>query len=397
MLNRIVGILILFFVSALIVSSIGCANKLTRNPVPVDKVSSVEVFGNPLIRTWGDEYSPEFQQDILDSRKQESEGDNPPRKPGCKKGYTALAISGGGTSGAFGAGILNGWSNKGDRPNFSLVSGISTGALLAPFAFLGPDYDEVIRAGYTGVTTDQIAKKRGGLSALWNESLSDNTPLVELVAKNVDENVLKAVAQEHAKGRRLYLGTFNMDVQRFVIWNMGEIASSGHPGALELFRNIMLASSSMPAIFPPVYIDVEINGNHYDEMHVDGGVAAQVFFYGLTLDLTQIENVEGCSEIFVIRNGKIGHSHEQIERNLGSIIKRSVLSMTKSSGRNDLIRIYFLTQRDGIDFNYVAVPDDFKYNADEPVDQREMIAMFQLGYYMALSGDAWQTELPGLR
>ena len=308
----------------------------------------------------------------------------------------ACSIWRGGTSGAFGAGILNGWTDKGDRPDFVLVSGISTGALIAPFAFIGPEYDETLKAGYTGVTTEQIAKDRG-IAALWNESLSDDTPLIELVAQNVDQNVLGAVAREHAKGKRLYLGTFNMDAQRFVIWNMGEIASSGHPEALELFRSIMIASSSMPVIFPPVFIDVDVNGIQYDEMHVDGGVAAQVFFYGLMLNLAEIDDVEGCTEIFVIRNGKVGHVYEQIERNLGSITKRSVLSMTKASGRNDLLRIYFLTKEDGIDFNYVAVPDEFTYNADEPVDQKEMIAMFELGYQMGLSDDTWKKKLPGLR
>jgi len=188
-----------------------------------------------------------------------------------------------------------------------------------------------------------------------------------------------------------------MDAQRFVIWNMGAIASSGHPGALEVSRKIMIASSSMPVIFPPVFIDVEVNGIKYDEMHVDGGVAAQVFFYGLMLDLTKDKNVKGCSEIYVIRNGQIGPSYKQIERNLTSMIGRSILSMTKASVRNDLLRIYFLATRDGIDFNYVAVPDDFIYFGDEAVDQEEMTALFELGYKIGLSDDLWQQTLPGMR
>lgn len=397
MKNRLQSIIAIFLVSSILISSLGCANKLTRNPVPESYVDSVEIFGSPLIRAWGDEYSPEFQADIINSVQVENKGDYPPKKPDCELSYSALAISGGGASGAFGAGILNGWSETGKRPKFKIVTGISTGALTAPFAFLGSEYDQAIKAGYTGVTTEDVAKQRSILSAFTNESLADNAPLLGLIDVNIDEKILKAVAQEHAKGRRLYIGTFNMDAQRFVIWNMGAIASSGNPGALELFRKIMIASASMPVIFPPVYVDVEIKGIQFDEMHVDGGVAAQVFFYGLMLNLTEEKNVKGCSELFVIRNGQVGPSYKQIERNLPSMIERSLLSMTKASGRNDLIRIYFLTTRDGIDFNYTAVPDDFVYFGDEAVDQEEMTALFELGYEMGLSEDIWQNKLPGLR
>jgi len=129
MLNRLAGILILLIASAVLVSSLGCANKLTRNPVPESYSDSVDIFGDPLIRAWGDEYSPEFQEDIISTAMVENKSDYPPKKPGCEVGYTALAISGGGASGAFGAGILDGWSERGDRPKFNLVTGISTALL----------------------------------------------------------------------------------------------------------------------------------------------------------------------------------------------------------------------------------------------------------------------------
>lgn len=265
----------LFFIAPVVL--ISCSNKLTRNPVPEDFLDKVQIFGDPEIRAWGDEYSPEFQADIVSTVEVENKSDYPPKNPDCELSYSALAISGGGASGAFGAGVLNGWTQTGARPKFKLVTGISTGSLIAPFAFLGPEYDAIIKAAYTSVTSEDIAKQKSVFAAFTDESLADNSPLISLIEQNVDEDLLKSIADEHSKGRRLYIGTFNMDAQRFVIWNMGAIASSGNPGALELFRKIMIASASMPVIFTPVYVDVEVGGIQFDEMHVDGGVAAQVF------------------------------------------------------------------------------------------------------------------------
>ena len=186
---------------------------------------------------------------------------------------------GGGANGAFGAGLLKGWTESGTRPAFKLVTGISTGALIAPFAFLGSGYDATLEDFYTTITTKDIYRERSYFAILFDpSSMTDTTPLQKIVAKQVDENVLAAVAQAHRQGRRLFIGTTNMEAGKLVIWDMGAIAASGKPGALELFRKVMLASAAIPVAFPPVFIPVKAAGKEYEEMHVDGGTAAQVFF-----------------------------------------------------------------------------------------------------------------------
>ncbi|MDA2920455.1 patatin-like phospholipase family protein [Desulfobacterota bacterium AH_259_B03_O07] len=388
--------LVLLIIQAAI--ALGCATK-ARNPVPADQISKVEILGTPGIRAWAGKINPEFQQDFIDAVRIKNEVYYPVQKPGCAVSDDLLALSGGGSNGAFSAGFLNGWTRAGTRPKFKTVTGVSTGALIAPFAFLGPEYDETLKSIYTGISTEDIAKNRG-ISALWNESLADVTPLINLVNTYVDESMLTAISEEHAKGGRLYIGTTHMDAGRFVIWNMGAIASSGYPDALRLFREVLLASSSMPVFFPPVLINVEVDGNQYDEMHSDGGVMAQVFFYQFTLDIAEVDKNLNlpkefkCVEIFVMRNGKIEPDFKEVERNLIKIAGRTISIMVKASGMNDLVRIYHLAKQGHIGFNYVAVPDEFVYTADELFDREEMNRLFQLGYNLASSNYEWSKELP---
>ena len=276
-------------VAALLLGMAGCA--LPRNPVPLEKISQARIAEMPNIRYWEIDYKPDLDGNLPDS-------------PDC----SFLALSGGGANGAFGAGFLCGWSSAGTRPNFRIVTGISTGALIAPLAFVGPKYDERLSSLYTTVKAKDILHVRGILGMLWNESYAETKPLADLINKEIDEEVLKAVAAEHAKGRRLYIGTTNLDAQRFMVWDMGAIASSGQADAMKLFRKVMLASVSIPGVFPPVYFDVEIDGRKYDEMHVDGGVVMEVFGYGLSLfqnpSIADRSRVETCS-IYVIQNSKL--------------------------------------------------------------------------------------------
>jgi predicted acylesterase/phospholipase RssA len=170
-----------------------------------------------------------------------------------------------------------GWSGTGTRPSFKLVTGISTGALIAPFAFLGPAYDQQLRDVYTGIGPDDVYERRLLLSAIFSDALTSTDPLFHLIARYANADMLAAIAREYDRGRLLLIGTTNLDVQRPVIWNIGAIAKTGQPAALDLFRKILLASASVPGVFPPVLIDVEAAGAHYQEMHVDGGAAAQTF------------------------------------------------------------------------------------------------------------------------
>jgi hypothetical protein len=256
----------------------GCVK--TRTSPPPELIHDSKVLGMTGVRTWAFEHSQLFEEDLTTSVKQ-AQRYSPTRHLDASGHFNILTLSGGGANGAFGAGILCGWSAAGTRPTFKMVTGISTGALIAPFAFLGADYDRILKQVYTSVETEDIVNLRFfKYIGRGVDSLADSSPLQGLLEKYVTEDVIRSVALAHQTGRRLYIGTTDLDASRLVIWNMGVIAASDTPEAFDLFRKILLASASIPILFPPVYIPVEVGGEIYEEMHADGGVATQVFFYG---------------------------------------------------------------------------------------------------------------------
>ena len=397
-LHRIENALLLM--TFLLVAGIGgCAP--TRNALPSELASEAEVAGMPNIRAWGGEHSPLFQKDLVESIRQARRSD--PRGVVDEGGVVnILALSGGGADGAFGAGFLNGWSEAGARPTFKLVTGISTGALIAPFAFVGPKYDKTLKNFYTTISTKDILKKKPLISLLGGtDSLTDSAPLARLLSKCVTEGFLAEVAKAHEKGRRLYIGTTNLDARRLVVWNMGAIASSGTLEALKLFRKVMLASASIPVAFPPVYIPVEAGGKTYDEMHVDGGVTTEVFFYGFMLDLEAAARDAGAPEkprirIYILRNTQIRGKYDAVKPRLLPIASRAVANLIATQGVGDLYRIYTITKRDGIDFNLAYIPPDFVPEAKEAFDPQEMQRLFDLGLSLGRSGYKWRKQPPGL-
>jgi hypothetical protein len=292
---------------------------------------------------------------------------------------------------------MNGWTDAGDRPVFKLVTGISAGALAAPFAFLGSEYDQQLKDAFTTISDGDVFKAAVGRS----DALTDTEPLFELISRFVDADLLKAVAAAHADGRRLYIGTTNLDAQRLVVWNMGAIAEHGTPQALDLFRKVMQASSSIPVMFPPVLIDVAVDDDRYDEMHADGGVLTQVFFYGFTLDLdsaareVQPEHRRNGGRIYVLRNGSVRAAPVITERNLLDITNRTLDNMIRAMSRGDLYRVYGITRESGIDFNYADIPDDFQWRGEETFDKTAMNRLFQLGYQLAKDGYDWRKFPPG--
>ena len=315
---------------------------MSHNTVPKALISQATVVDMPNVRAWGDTYSPVLQRSLVESIHQARAID--PRGVVDTTGHVnVLALSGGGANGAFGAGLLNGWTAAGTRPVFKLVTGISTGALIAPFAFLGSDYDSTLRDFYTTISTKDIYNERSYLAILFDpSSMVDTTPLQTILAKQVNEQVLAEVAQAHQRGRRLFIGTTNMEAGKLVIWDMGAIATSGKPGALELFRKVMLASASIPVAFPAVYIPVVADGKRYEEMHVDGGTATQVFFYGFTLDLhaaAQEAGIQGRTPVrlYVVRNGKLTVPWQLMLPSILPIAERSLQWSPRRSGRWGLI------------------------------------------------------------
>ena len=221
-----------------------------------------------------------------------------------------LPLSGGGEDGAFGAGLLNGWSAAGTRPKFDVVTGVSTGSLIAPFAFLGSDYDAILKEAYTTISTADIARVNVLFAAVGlAPSISSNALFEKLIARYMTKQVLNAIAQEYRKGRALFVGTTDLDAQRAVIWNIGAIADSGRPDALELARRIIMASASIPGVFPPVRMKVTVDGKVYDELHVDGGVTRQVFLFPPGYDPKLVDEAIGWKprrRAFIIQDARVG-------------------------------------------------------------------------------------------
>lgn len=388
-------------VAALALAAAGCGT-LTRNPVPPELTPAATIPGMPDVRAWAGRVSAAMERDLAVSFTQESRADFPMGADGVVS-YPHLALSGGGANGAFGAGFLNGWTATGRRPTFKLVTGVSTGALMAPFAFLGPDYDAALREFYTTTRTQDIARFGSPLAllrqVLSGEALGDTGPLAQLIARHVDETLLASVAAAHAQGRRLYVGTADLDAQQFVVWNMGLIASSGHPDALVLFRKAMLASASIPIAFPPVLFEVEAGGRRYDELHVDGGVGANVFLNGGVFRSSIIRSRAGLGpgreDIFIIHNGQLRAPPSPTPRSVRGIGKRVFEAAGRAAVIGDLFRIYSFALRNDAGFNWITIEPDVSLTGAEFFDPKQMTSLYHIGYDVARAGPHWMTMLPG--
>ena len=385
-------ILFVFIFIACFLSSCGIIP--IRNPLPEKYGDTAQISGIPRAKFWADE-TPKFYGSIM----------RQPREallqefPGIfGKEHTHLALSGGGARGAFGAGLMVGWSAAGTRPEFTIVTGISTGALMAPFVFLGSAYDTQLKEMYTTYSTKDLLIKHSILNALTGSSAADTAPLKKMIAKYIDQQVMEAIAVEYKKGRRLYVGTTNIDAKRPVIWNIGLIATSGRSGALELIHKVMVASAAIPAVFPPMLIEVEANGKRYDEMHVDGGVVSQVFIYPADLhwkNVMQKLEVKGTSKVYVIRNSFLKPDWETVHPKILPIASVSINSLIRTQGIGDIYRIYLDCQRDGLEFNMAFIPETFDMKPKEEFDKDYMGKLFDLGYQMAKNGYPWVKAPPG--
>jgi len=317
-----------------------------------------------------------------------------------------LAISGGGDDGAFGAGLLVGWGDRGDRPEFDVVTGVSTGSLSAPFAFLGRKYDAQLKEIYTETSASQVFAQRAPvLAAIASDAVSDTAPLRNMIANRLDSTMVHRIAEEYGKGRLLFILTTNLDQARPVIWNIGAIASSSHPKARDLIIDVLLASASIPAIFPPVMLDVTVDGERHQEMHVDGGTVAQAFLYPPSVSIKLAAARIGVDEktlrasrrrvAYVIRNGRFSRAEETVKLQTIAIAKEALSTMIASSGVNDTYRMYLIARRDGVDFNLASIGDDFAEPYKGPFDQAYMQSLFGYGYERGRAGYRWQKVPPG--
>jgi len=388
----IMTILCLFLLTA-------CSTPVRLAAVPEDQEAAAVVDGMQGIRYWQKSDLPLMIQDMRDAYARRVAVFEAAGNKGPLPMANFLGISGGGENGAYGAGLLCGWTAAGTRPEFDLVTGISTGALSAPFAFLGPKYDQQLKEVYTTISAKDVLETRGMLAAVFDDAMADNAPLQLLVKKYVTSDLLQAIAAEYAKGRVLAIGTTNLDARRPVIWNIGKIAASGNPHALELVQKILVASAAIPGAFPPMMIDVQVNGKAYQEMHVDGGASAQVFVYPAVLNIKELSAKYGITRerrLYVIRNARLDPDWADTQRKTLPIAGRAISSLIQNQGVGDLYRIYATAQRDGVDFNLAYIPPTFNVTLTEPFDQHYMNELFNLGYEEGKAGYDWKRTPPGL-
>jgi predicted acylesterase/phospholipase RssA len=378
-----------------------CALPVREAPVPRGRSGVVSVLGIPNERFRPDQPGgfDAFDREITAALQRQLRHQGLAGSAGLQP-LDMIAISGGGENGAFGAGLLNGWTAHGGRPHFDLVTGVSTGALTAPFAFLGSDWDAKLRSVYTEITPDRVLIRRWFTAALWDDAMADSTPLFRMISEYLDEEMMAAIAAGYDQGRLLLVASADIDAQVPVFWNIGAIAKSGHPRALDTVRRILLASAAIPGAFPPVLFDVELNGVRHQEMHVDGGAFAQAFLYPAVATRGRREALAQGRPVtparaWVIRNGRLDSEWAATDRRTVSIAARAISTMIGSSGYNDVMRIYFATQRDGVDFNLAFIGSDFTVEYTMPFEQAYMRALYDYGFERARRGFDWTRIPPG--
>jgi len=338
-----------------------CVSIPPRRAVPMEQINQATVPGGPTARMWGDAAPADLTERLEIFRHQIATNDDMDAQTRPRK---YLSISGGGANGAFGAGLLKGWSESGTRPEMWIVTGISTGALIAPYAFLGSDYDDELEDLYTTLSTKDLIKKRSLIVGITSDALADTQPMRDLLKKFVDKAMI-AETDESA----------------------------------QLIRDVMLASASIPGMFPPVRITVRVGEQEYDELHVDGGVSSQVFLYPAQLDLRAAANFVGVSSeqsVYVIRNSILYPRWSKVDPKVGPVVRTSIETLIRTQGMGDLYRIYLGAKRDEMPFRLAYIPGDFNLKPEEDFDPKYMRALFDLAYELSRDGYDWETSPPGI-
>ena len=369
----------------------GCAGAPRLPPVPQALVEAARIPGFGAVRQWGDASSPGAGLR------------GPPAAPfggaGRNGPLNVLALSGGASNGTFGAGLLTGWSESGTRPIFHVVTGVSIGALAAPFAFLGPRYDEVLRHLFTGVAAQEIITLRPALMGWLGGAMASAGPLRALIEKRFDARLMREVATEHRAGRRLYVGTSHIYAGRQVIWDIGAIADSGQGSALALIHRVLLASASMPILLPPVFFEVEAGGQRYKEMHVDGGIMRQAFIAPPGFDwgaTTRALQTDGRVNFYVVRNGRVRPEYMVMRSELLGLGEHAMSQLSQSLGIGDLHMIYARAQREGAIFHAAWIGDAFTALWTDWYDPVYAQGLFEHGRAQAREAMAWHALPPGI-
>ena len=295
-----------------------------------------------------------------------------------------LAFSAGGADGAFGAGLVHGLRAQDATPPFAMVTGASTGALLATLTFIGAPGQSALKDGYTGITAADVFE-----IGATPESLVDAWPLKRMIEQRVSPQLVAAVAREHAAGRRLFVLTTDMDAGQTIVWNMGAIAARGGPQALDLFRKVLVASSAIPGMFQPVYIASKAGHRTITEMHADGSIARP--FYALPTALVMGAARAGLPvpDIYVVVNGKLDPGFDQVDKGVLTVLGRSFGLALAAGERAQIADLSNFAQRNGTRIEVAAIPQTFDKRAKGAFDPDYMGALFAAGEQAARTGSAF--------
>lgn len=390
----------LLIIIACLLALSGCAR--VRHAVPENLVGEAVVVGMPGIRYYTDKPVSFFmtRQSLVDSFKEEDKSDY--LVYGIKT-YPVLIIGGGVSNSAYGIGLLKGWLKEGSRPVFKIITGYSSGSLLATATFAGEGYEDRLAELFTSISTKDVVKQKGILGIMFGNSVYSSARFAKKIDDIMDTDLMARIAQEHKKGRRLYVGTTDLDAQGFVIWDMGALASKASLDSLKLFRKIVLASCSFSAMLPPVYFQVEAGGRHYDEMHADGGVVGGLFYINQLME-GGVPAAQSCginlrklrTRIYALNCCYMSPHSKQVEDNLTAITSRLIETNGAAKMIGDTYRIYAFAKEKGWDYNLAYIPEDFKPNQKEMFDKQEMKRLFKRGYDDAAAGYKWHKAPPGL-
>ena len=363
----------------------GCGMIMPRVALPLTINQAVIIEGYEDIRARGDVVTPRIAA-VIDRQYQQILAAPAGSGAGARtQSADFLAISGGGSDGAFGAGYLNGWTAAGTRPTFEVVTGVSTGALAAPFAFLGKDYDRALKRIYTQIT-DKDLYTSNGIFGVAGESLLDTKPMRAFIEAELTDEMLDRLAAEHELGRRLLIQTTDIERQIPYIWNITKIAAHKQRDRRKLITDILMASAAIPGVFPPVRINVMVDGQEIEELHVDGGLAAQVFFAPQGLDLATYEKRffgrARDHRMLLIRNGKMLPETNATEPRTLPLAARAISTLIKYQSMADISRIKRFFARPGSKFNAVGIPEDFSLTTTSLFDKDYMTALYKVGYQL---------------
>jgi predicted acylesterase/phospholipase RssA len=316
-----------------------------------------------------------------------------------------LVISGGGDWGAFGAGVLKGWGRvKGEmaRPRFDVVTGVSTGALIAPFAFLGDDASiERIVQFYRNPQQD-IAVSRGWLFFLPDNPSFYLLPGLERELRTaLDRSMLERIAAEGASGRGLIVNTTNVDFGDNRPFDLVAEAKAALAGDEERFRGILLASAGIPAVFPArgidghLYVDGAVTGNilYGGEAREDHGFLARWQARHPRRPMPRVR-------YWVIFNNQIRFPPQVTQERWPDIMSRTTIMATQTSTVNSLRHLFAMAQiarlkhRAELEVRLMAVPPDFVPAKPGTFVKEVMNDLADLGERMGADPASWRTDPP---